>query len=68
MSNFKKLFRHKDSVGIIMALILLTKVIGFAKLRALGSLGADREMDLFQAAFLIPDALLVLKSVFTFSG
>jgi putative peptidoglycan lipid II flippase len=48
----------KNSVPIIMLILVFSKILGFLKLRLIAQLfGATRELDLFWAAFAIPDTL-----------
>ncbi len=48
----------KNSVPIIMIVLVFSKILGFLKLRLIAQLfGASRELDLFWAAFTIPDTL-----------
>lgn len=56
----KKLLK-KDSVITVMLVLLLTKVLGFLKLRILAQLfGASHELDIFWAAFTIPDMIFMI--------
>ncbi len=57
VKKIAKLLDKRNSVPFIMGLIFLTKVVSFFKLRAMSSLGATTEMDLFNAAFWIPDTI-----------
>ena len=58
MSNNSK---QKNSVYMMMALLLITKVLGFLKLRIIAQLfGATHELDIFWAAFTIPDTLFMI--------
>lgn len=51
----------KDSVFSVMFLLLLTKVLGFWKLRIFAQLfGASHELDIFWAAFTIPDIIFMV--------
>ncbi len=55
---FESLAKFKDTVLIIMVVLLLTKFLGFLKTRIFAQLfGASAELDLFWAAFTIPDLL-----------
>ncbi len=58
---------RKNSVPVIMVILVLAKVLGFLKLRLIAQLfGATRELDMFWAAFTIPDMLiniLILGSI-----
>jgi len=55
---FKKVFKQRNTVAIISFILLLTKVVGFLKLRMIsGYFGASRELDLFWAASLVPDTI-----------
>ncbi len=57
----------RNSVPIIMVVLILAKILGFFKLRLIAQLfGATRELDMFWAAFTIPDMLiniLILGSI-----
>ncbi len=58
MGLIRKILKMKDSVMSIMALLFITKILGFIKFRIIaGTFGASRELDIFWAAFLIPDTL-----------
>ncbi len=58
MDLIKKILKAKDSVSIIMVLLLITKLLGFIKFRIIaGTFGTSRELDMFWAAFIIPDTL-----------
>ncbi len=49
---------RKNSVPVIMVILIVSKVLGFLKLRLIAQLfGATRELDLFWAAFAIPETL-----------
>lgn len=51
----------KDSVFSVMFLLLLTKILGFWKLRIFAQLfGASHELDIFWAAFTIPDIIFMV--------
>ncbi|MDY0097099.1 MAG: lipid II flippase MurJ [Candidatus Dojkabacteria bacterium] len=51
----------KNSVFSVMFLLLLTKVLGFWKLRIFAQLfGASHELDIFWAAFTIPDIIFMV--------
>jgi putative peptidoglycan lipid II flippase len=58
---------RKNSVPVIMVILVLAKVLGFLKLRLIAQLfGATRELDMFWAAFTVPDMLiniLILGSI-----
>lgn len=52
------LYKSKDSVAVIAFLLFLAKILGFVKLRVIAGLfGASHELDLFWAAFIIPDTI-----------
>lgn len=59
IKDLVKKFRYlANTVGIITILLLLIKVLGFVKVRIIASLfGTSRELDIFWAAFTIPDTL-----------
>ncbi len=53
--------KKKNSVYMVMALLLITKVLGFLKLRIVAQLfGVSHELDIFWAAFTIPDMLFMI--------
>lgn len=55
---FKNLYHLVNSVGAITVLLLVIKVLGFVKIRIIAQLfGATRELDIFWAAFTIPDTI-----------
>lgn len=54
----KKLNIKKNGVFFIMLVLFITKIFGFLKLRIIAQLfGASHELDIFWAAFTIPDML-----------
>jgi len=56
-----KVLKRKNSVYFVMLLLLITKVLGFLKLRTIAQLfGISHELDIFWAAFTIPDMLFML--------
>lgn len=56
-----KILEKKNSVFFVMALLLVTKVLGFLKLRIIAQLfGVSHELDIFWAAFTIPDMLFMI--------
>ena len=56
-----KEFKKKNSVIVIMIMLLITKILGFWKLRVFAQLfGASHELDIFWAAFTIPDMLFTV--------
>lgn len=58
MSEIKK---KKNSVYVVMVILLVTKVLGFLKLRVIAQLfGTSHELDIFWAAFTIPDTLFMI--------
>lgn len=58
MGVFQKIAKHKDSVSIIAILLILTKIVGLFKVRMMAGLfGADRALDIFFAASIVPDAI-----------
>lgn len=51
----------KNGVASVMGLLFLTKVLGFFKLRLIAQLfGASHELDIFWAAFTIPDMIFLV--------
>ncbi len=53
--------RKKNSVFIVMFILLLTKILGFWKLRLFAQMfGASHELDIFWAAFTIPDIIFMV--------
>ena len=58
MSILKRIFKLKDTVAVIAGILFVTKLLGFVKFRLIaGYFGASKELDIFWAAFLIPDTL-----------
>lgn len=58
MSFLKTVFSKRDTVAIITLVLFLTKFLGFFKIRVIaGFFGAGRELDMFWAAFMIPDTI-----------
>ena len=56
-----KILKQKNSVPFVMLLLLITKILGFLKLRTIAQLfGVSHELDIFWAAFTIPDMLFML--------
>jgi putative peptidoglycan lipid II flippase len=56
-----KILKQKNSVYFVMLLLLVTKILGFLKLRTIAQLfGISHELDIFWAAFTIPDMLFML--------
>jgi putative peptidoglycan lipid II flippase len=56
-----KILKRKNSVYFVMLLLLVTKILGFLKLRTIAQLfGISHELDIFWAAFTIPDMLFML--------
>lgn len=56
-----KILEKKNSVFFVMALLLVTKILGFLKLRIIAQLfGVSHELDIFWAAFTIPDMLFMI--------
>ncbi|KKR05552.1 MAG: putative membrane protein [candidate division WS6 bacterium GW2011_GWF2_39_15] len=54
----KTLYNVVNSVGAITILLLIIKVLGFVKVRIIAELfGVSRELDIFWAAFTIPDTI-----------
>lgn len=57
----KKLDINKNGLAFIMGILLVTKVLGFIKLRTIAQLfGATHELDIFWAAFTIPDMIFTI--------
>lgn len=53
--------KKKNSVYVVMIILLATKVLGFFKLRTIAQLfGTSHELDIFWAAFTIPDMLFMI--------
>ncbi|MGI5898104.1 MAG: murein biosynthesis integral membrane protein MurJ [Candidatus Dojkabacteria bacterium] len=53
--------KKKNSVYMVMVILLITKVLGFLKLRIIAQLfGVSHELDIFWAAFTIPDMLFMV--------
>lgn len=58
MSEIKQ---KRNSVYVVMAILLITKILGFLKLRVIAQLfGTSHELDIFWAAFTIPDTLFMI--------
>lgn len=56
-----KILKQKNSVPFVMLLLFFTKILGFLKLRTIAQLfGVSHELDIFWAAFTIPDMLFML--------
>ena len=56
-----KILKQKNSIFFVMLLLLFTKVLGFLKLRTIAQLfGVSHELDIFWAAFTIPDMLFMI--------
>ena len=57
---FKNL-KNKNSVVWVMGILFVTKVLGFLKLRTIAQIfGATHELDIFWAAFTIPDMIFMV--------
>lgn len=53
--------KKRNSIYAMMVLLFLTKILGFLKLRIIAQLfGATHELDIFWAAFTIPDTLFMI--------
>lgn len=53
--------KKRNSIYAMMVILFLTKVLGLLKLRVVSHLfGASHELDIFWAAFTIPDALFMI--------
>src|SRR5690606_10194232 len=58
MSFLKRFIKVGDSVSVVALVIFFTKILGFIKFRMIASLfGASGELDIFWAAFIVPDTL-----------
>ncbi len=56
-----KLGFKKNSIFFVMLLLFITKILGFLKLRTIAQLfGASHELDIFWAAFTIPDMIFTV--------
>ena len=54
----ERIFKYKDTIGSVAFILLITKVFGFLKFRLIASyFGASHELDIFWAAFLLPDLI-----------
>jgi putative peptidoglycan lipid II flippase len=61
MGILLKIYKKKDTVLFVSILLLFAKALGFIKLRVIADLfGASHDLDLFWAAFLIPDTLYII--------
>ncbi len=57
----KKLGLNRNGIFIVMIILFVTKILGFIKLRTIAQLfGASHELDIFWAAFTIPDMLFTI--------
>lgn len=57
----KKLALNKNGIFFVMSILLVTKILGFIKLRTIAQLfGVSHELDIFWAAFTIPDMLFTI--------
>jgi len=57
----KKLALNRNGIFFVMSILLVTKILGFIKLRTIAQLfGATHELDIFWAAFTIPDMLFTI--------
>jgi len=53
--------KKRNSIYAMMVLLFITKILGFLKLRIIAQLfGATHELDIFWAAFTIPDTLFMI--------
>lgn len=59
MSFLRAIFRKKDTILVITFLLFLVKILGFVKIRVFSEIfgGPSQELDLFWAAFVIPDTI-----------
>ncbi|MBU1119748.1 murein biosynthesis integral membrane protein MurJ [Patescibacteria group bacterium] len=52
---------NKNGIFFVMSILLVTKILGFIKLRTIAQLfGVSHELDIFWAAFTIPDMLFTI--------
>ena len=59
--NMKQILKKRNGVFFVMLLLLITKILGFLKLRTIAQLfGVTHELDIFWAAFTIPDMLFMI--------
>jgi putative peptidoglycan lipid II flippase len=57
----KKLGINRNGIFVVMGILFITKILGFIKLRTIAQLfGASHELDIFWAAFTIPDMLFTI--------
>ena len=57
----RKLALNKNGIFFVMSILLVTKILGFIKLRTIAQLfGATHELDIFWAAFTMPDMLFTI--------
>ncbi len=57
----KKFDLNKNGLFFVMSILLVTKILGFIKLRTVAQLfGVSHELDIFWAAFTIPDMLFTI--------
>lgn len=57
----RKLALNKNGLLFVMSILLVTKILGFIKLRTIAQLfGVSHELDIFWAAFTIPDMLFTI--------
>ena len=57
----RKLGLNRNGIFIVMSILLVTKILGFIKLRTIAQLfGVSHELDIFWAAFTIPDMLFTI--------
>jgi putative peptidoglycan lipid II flippase len=57
----RKLALNKNGIFFVMSILLVTKILGFIKLRTIAQLfGVSHELDIFWAAFTIPDMLFTI--------
>lgn len=58
---FTILKKKNNSVYVVMIILFITKILGFFKLRTIAQLfGVSHELDIFWAAFTIPDMLFMI--------
>ena len=59
--KMRKLKFNKNGLFFVMILLFVTKILGLIKLRTIAQLfGASHELDIFWAAFTIPDTLFTI--------
>jgi putative peptidoglycan lipid II flippase len=57
----KSLGLNRNGYFVVMTILFITKILGFIKLRTIAQLfGVSHELDIFWAAFTIPDMLFTI--------